>query len=183
MKQYLFYIIIISLVISCGEKRKSPPVNLKRGTNKTVQVTESKNSTDDNHIDPVRYYPQEADKDESIILDIPIVETNTIKTKKFYYDLLNEFCKMYYYRKFKGTSYIYGSILVQRVTKEDENTVEVKGSHSFKGLIKTFEQREFVATIRDFGNYKYNVLFRRRGWATGQWKDTGNIMFRYNPEE
>lgn len=182
MGKSILYIIILSFIISCGEKRKEPPVDLRRGMDKEIQVNESVYTVNDSRINPVRYYPQ-TDKEEWNEATNPINGNNIIKTKKFYYDFLNEFCKKYYSRKFKGTTYVYGSISIERVTKEDENTVEVKGTHSFKGIIKSFDQREFVATIRNYNNNKYNVLFRRRGWVTGQWKDTGNIMFTYNPEE
>ena len=181
MKKPLFFIVILIIIVSCGEKNRKPPVDLNRGKNKTVELTESINSITDNSIDPVRYYPQERTGNEWKEANNPIYEIK--HTKNFYCDFLNDFCKKYYSRKFKGTTYIYGSISVERVTKEDENTVEVKGYHSFKGLIMSFDQKEFVATIRDYGNNKYNVLFRRRGWVTGQWKDTGNILFSYNPDE
>lgn len=169
------------LLLSCGEKKTKPPVDLNKDK-KTIQVVNDVESLNTNTSIP--QIPREIAKEEKTIsVSNPTKKTSEVKTKKFYNDLLNEFCKKYFYRKFKGTHYIYGSIVIERVSKEDENTVEIKGAHSFKNRIKTFEQRDFFATIRDRGNNKYNILFRRRSTITGQWKDTGNIMFTYNTEE
>lgn len=186
MKKYL--VLILAIVVSCGKKDPKPPVDLKHASNRIIQEVDSaelaiKNATDKYTTQP-QYNPLHISDDiVSNESNKPNCHDGIIKTKKFYNNLLNEFCKKYYSRKFKGTTYIIGSLTTERVTKEDENSVEVKGFHSFKGLIKTFDQRDFVATIRDYGNFKYSILFRRRGWVTGQWKDTGNITFLYNPDE
>ncbi len=182
MNRKLLLFAISALIISCGGRNVKPPVDLKRNNKTDTLVSNNIEPISVNSTVPLQ--PEDIiNNEKSILEDNHIKNTNEVKTQKFYYELLNEFCKKYYARKFKGTSYIYGSIMVERVSKEDENTVEVKGSHSFKGIIKNFEQRDFVATIRDYGDNKYNILFRRRGWVTGQWKDTGNITFLYNPDE
>lgn len=180
MNKKLLLIAISVLVVSCGRRNVKPPVDLKQKRDTPVVVNNESISVNPS----IQLRPEVINKEESSIINDNLTKTNSeIKSKKFYYELLNEFCKNYYSRKFKGTSYIYGSIIVERISKEDENTVEVKGAHSFKNRIKSFEQRDFIATIRDRGDNRYNILFRRRSVVSGQWKDTGNIMFTYNSEE
>ena len=84
MGKSILYIIILSFIISCGEKRKEPPVDLRRGMDKEIQVNESVYTVNDSRVNPVRYYHQ-TDKEEWNEATNPINGNNIIKTKKFYY--------------------------------------------------------------------------------------------------
>ena len=88
-------------------------------------------------------------------------------------------------RKFRGTHYVAGSIHVNAndISEFDSNTVMVKGTHSFKSPIIPRNNKEFKATIRDDGNYKYHIDFQRYGVTLGGIKTTGMLPFYYNPEE
>lgn len=109
-----------------------------------------------------------------------------VKSKRFYQEMIEDFCKKNYNRKFPGRSYIYGSLRVDNLSKEDEKTVMVRGSFSFKGWgnIISYNNREFKAYVRDDGDCNYHILFCRRREIFGrEWMDTGNIPFTYNPDE
>ena len=113
--------------------------------------------------------------------------SNPVKSKKFYEGLLEDFCKKYYHKKFPGRTYIYGSLRVESDTKTDEKTVEVKGIHSFKGRlgIKSYNDKEFRATVRSDGDNNFHIKFDRRLVKPisggGEWVSTGDLPINYNP--
>ena len=123
------------------------------------------------------------DYGEETIKEIKEETGKPIRTKKFYCELLDAFCKKFFDRKFQGTTYIAGSINVDNVAKVDENTVEVRGTHSFNALLIRRNNKGFIASIRDDGNNNYHIDFQRKGVLLKGNKNTRSLPFYYNPEE
>ena len=120
--------------------------------------------------------------------EIDLIEINDV----FYEALIDSFCRTYYDRKLPGF-YVNDSLHVTSVSIKDTHTVEVRGTHSFKGrdfLItqEQYDNRGFVATVYYSGSYEYLINFSRRlerPWplGPGEWKYTGELplIFRYVP--
>lgn len=172
----LHFLCIFLLLLSCENKQKKPPVDLSDSTTKKV----------DTLIVPL-IQTEEKESNDSSEVEIPSLQQNIVKPHKFYEGLLEDFCKKYYHKKFPGRTYIYGSIRVETTRQTDANTVEVKGLHSFKGRlgIKTYNNKEFRATVRSENNSNFHIKFDRRLVKPisggGEWVSTGDLPFTYNP--
>ena len=121
---------------------------------------------------------------------IVMMEINDV----FYEALIDSFCRTYYDRKLPG-SYVNDSLHVSNVLIKDTHTVEVRGTHSFKGrdfLIyqEQYDNRGFVATVYYTGSYEYLINFCRRlerpwPFEPGEWKYSGELplIFKYVPHK
>lgn len=106
-----------------------------------------------------------------------------MKSDEFYQDLLEEFCKKYYSKKFPKRSYVEGSLHVDNVAPSDGNTFVVMGTHTFKGRLGviTYKNKEFKATVREDGDDLYHIRFDRRQELIGhEWVTTGDLPFNYD---
>lgn len=102
----------------------------------------------------------------------------------FYEVLIDSFCCTYYDKKLPGY-YIHNSLRVTGVSSKDIHTVEVRGTHSFKGrdfyvYQEQYDNRWFVATVNYHGANEYLINFcRRLEWPAslrpGEWKYTGEL--------
>lgn len=107
----------------------------------------------------------------------------------FYEVLIDTFCRTYYDRKLPG-HYVGESISVTSFSRKDSHTVEVRGTHSFKGRDfyvnqKQYDNRGFVATVIYSGANEYLINFSRRlelpgPLGPGEWKYTGELPIAYN---
>lgn len=111
-------------------------------------------------------------------------------TEAFYEALIDSFCRTYYDKKLPGF-YVNDSLRVTSVFVKDTHTVEVRGTHSFKGrdfliIQEQYDNRGFVATVYYGGSNEYFINFSRRlerPWPLepGKWQYTGELplIFRY----
>ena len=120
--------------------------------------------------------PNDSNPDEAVM-------ANPVKSDEFYQDLLEEFCKKYYSKKFPKRSYVEGSLHVDNVAPSDGNTFVVMGTHTFKGRLGviTYKNKEFKATVREDGDDLYHIRFDRRQELIGhEWVTTGDLPFNYD---
>lgn len=129
---------------------------------------------------------QESNQSEYLGLLSQYVAQNNpapMKSKKFYQELIEDFCKKYYHKKFPGRSYVYGSLYVDNVSRLEHNIFVVMGTHTFKGRfgLLTYRDREFRATVRQGRNGEYHIRFERRLEIIGhEWVSTGDLPFNYD---
>lgn len=140
-----------------------------------------------NHSQLDTRYHNQMEESDSVNQDSDDVVTKvTMKSNRFYQDLLEDFCKKYYHKKFPGRSYVYGSLYVDNVSLLENNTFVVIGTHTFKGRmgIFTYKHKEFKATVREDGSDLYHIRFDRRLELIGhEWVSTGELPFNYDGDE
>lgn len=184
----IFTVLALSIVfVSCRESQ-TPSGRVNPFDSKTDSIFPNQDETPVIQPDINKDY-QNLIKDDISSEQTTLESSNPVKSKKFYEGLLEDFCKKYYHKKFPGRTYIYGSIRVETTRQTDANTVEVKGLHSFKGRlgIKTYNNKEFRATVRSENNSNFHIKFDRRLVKPisggGEWVSTGDLPFTYDTME
>lgn len=108
-----------------------------------------------------------------------------LKSKQFYQEMLEDFCKANYNRRFRHRSYVYGSLRVEGLRSLSGNIVEVWGTHSYKGRANVFsyDERDFKATIRSVETNKYHIKFEKKSEYPigGSFWESTDVPFTYNP--
>lgn len=108
-----------------------------------------------------------------------------LKSKQFYQEMLEDFCKANYNRRFRHRSYVYGSLRVEGLRSLSENIVEVWGTHSYKGRANVFSynERDFKATIHSVETNKYHIKFEKKSEYPigGSFWESTDVPFTYNP--
>lgn len=109
----------------------------------------------------------------------------SLKSKQFYQEMLEDFCKANYNRRFRKRHYVYGSLRVEGLRSLSENIVEVWGTHSYKGRGNWFSynERDFKATIRSEGKNKYQIKFEKKSEYPigGSFWESTDVPFTYTP--
>lgn len=182
----IFIIFVYGLIISsCSDNakpaRRVQVYNIESDTNTVSEVSNENDITlsPPDIIDNSIHIEDSSESKKQIVEEPP----KTVRTKKFYSCLLDEFCKKFFDRKFAGMHYVPGSIKVDNMSEFDTNTIVVRGTHSFKSPIILRNNKEFKAIIRDDGYNKFHIDFQRYGVRLGGLKSTGILPFYYNPEE
>lgn len=112
------------------------------------------------------------DSDSSIIVtdedtldegeDVTATDTDNPRTKNFYASLLESFCKEYFDEHFTGDIYERGSLVVVKITPLEGKTVQVSGTHNYKGETGSkVSGQMFKATITEKGDNLYDVKFEK----------------------
>ena len=109
----------------------------------------------------------------------------------FYVALLDSFCYTYYEQYLPG-HYVRDSLRIIGVSSKDTHTVEVTGTHSFKGrdfkvYQKPYDNVYFVATVNYCEDDEYFINFSRqleipeplKRFKKGEWKYTGELPFKF----
>lgn len=110
-----------------------------------------------------------------------------LKSKKFYQDMLEDFCKVYYHRRYKIRSYVDNSLRVDGHKIINSSVVEVWGFHSYFGRNKLFrhDHHDFKATIveRQANQYKVTFSVKTQDLLGRVYWDTTEVPFTYNPNQ
>lgn len=184
MKAYNKIILCAILLTSCsgndGQSKENQANNYATDANQVAFVSNGLESTPDPPETDTNSNPTTEKVESSLQIE---AESARPKTKKFYRELLDRFCKKFFDRKFSGMHYVPGSTEVIKVSSFDTNTVIVKGTLSFKSPIILRNNKEFEATIREDGNNNYHIELKRYGVRLGGVKSTGMLPFYFNPNE
>lgn len=190
------YSVLISCIVLCMQYScDNRPV--RHGKNKQNTSDEKTLLIDKQESNSKRAYildrqgkSEECEKYNVQVLTDLTKKTNKRRSKSFYQGLIDDFCKKYYDKKFQklgyGPSYISGSILVEIIRDQDENTLEIIGTHSYRygisGILDPKKPEEFRAIIRCYNNDKYQINFMRRGKALNRWLSTGTLPITYSED-
>ena len=143
---------------------------------------------------------QKSDKDylsqiDTVIVDVPkaikatsmkdgsvIEPIRVAKSKPFYENLLNDFCKKHFHKRWHRENYKPNSIRVNNYSSFDTNTDEISGTFSFEGKTgKDYNNREFRALVLDDGDGNYHItLFRKKELFLGL-KQGDEVAIRNKP--
>lgn len=183
--------IFICMLYSCDNRP------IRHAKNKQKSSDDKTTLIDKRETDSKRTYilDQKSESDESVKYNVKVLtdttrKTNKRRSKSFYQGLIDDFCKKYYDKKFQklgyGPSYTPGSILVEIIRDQDENTLEIIGTHSYRygitGILDPKKPEEFRATIRCYNNDKYQINFMRRGKNLNRWISTGTLPITYSKD-
>ena len=106
------------------------------------------------------------------------------KSKSFYTDLLESFCKRHYNDCFEGRRYVYSSIDIDDVEYLSNTHVKITGTHGYKGKFgKEYYGMKFKADILEKEKDFYVIEFQKESAPdlvhdTSYW-ESGTINFLY----